>query len=107
MLSDDEIIAVWHSTPRNAGEDWQAFQLRLFRAAITAYQAKLLAGVELPEEFTVFTEDEPNSVIHGYTKDQLLQYAAACAAQARREALDEAKGVCMNYSDWASKKGEK
>ena len=100
MLSDKEIAAI----------DAKAQTFAQFsRAIIAAHTAKLLAGVEMPEPagcvwcdygdldgavirpkgYYTRTQESPL-----YTADQLQQYAAAAAAQARMKALDEAKGVC-------------
>ena len=76
---------------------------------MTPQDTKLLAGVEMPEPVGyVWCDygDLDGAVIRPkgyytrrqelplYSADQLQQYAAAAAAQARMMALDEAKGVC-------------
>ena len=98
MLSDDEIDAIYIEHRGDGGPT--AMCENFARAIIAAYQAKLLAGVELPEPYgKVAHEERPYepawiSSEDAYTADQLQQYAAAAAAQARMKALDEAKGVC-------------
>lgn len=105
MLSDDEIYAMYNE-PRSDAE-----MLEFARELIAAHTAKLLAGVELPEpasrEFQArdgtwhpflsedhylnTKEDGTWPIRDLFTADQLQQYAAAAAAQARMKALDELK----------------
>lgn len=49
--------------------------------------------VALPQEFEVFTEDEPNAVIHGYTVDQLTRAVQESTAKA----LETAAEVCDQF----------
>jgi hypothetical protein len=65
------------------------------RAIIAAHTAKLLAGVEMPESAIVERADD-GSERDLFTTDQLHAYAAAAALNARREALEEAKKVCLD-----------
>lgn len=88
MLNDEEIVAAY-----SAGEftlPHREFVIDAGRKIIAAYQAKLLAGVELPEYKYIDRHDVPKEGMCVYTQDQLQQYAAAVAAQARMKALDEA-----------------
>lgn len=91
MLTDDEIKTMWSHVPYI---DEPQGGVNFARAIIAAYQAKLLAGVEMPEP-TIIT-DMDWCEIETYDTSDLQQYAAACAAQARMKALDEAKMACLN-----------
>ena len=58
-------------------------------AAIAAYQAKLRQGVEMPEPAMKTHGAIDTTERHWFTKDQLQQYAAAAAAQARVKAIEQ------------------
>lgn len=61
------------------------------RAIIAAHTAKLLTGVEMPTRFPAgYASIRPFAHY-----DDVMQYAAATALNARREALEEAKQACM------------
>lgn len=53
------------------------------------HTAKLLAGVEMPEYKYIDRHDVPKEGMCVYTQDQLQQYAAAAAAQARMKAIEQ------------------
>ena len=82
MLSEQEIkaLALKHCDDN----------IELARAIIAAHTAKLLADVEMPEYKYIDRHDVPKEGMCVYTQDQLQQYAAAAAAQARMKALNEA-----------------
>lgn len=88
MLSDDEIYAMYNE-PRSDAE-----MLEFARELITAHTAKLLANVEMPAAKYETTGDIKDANV--FNRNQLQQYAAAVAAQARVKALDEAKEACLN-----------
>lgn len=97
MLTDDELDSIYEKHKHAGEEGWEYDHDAIARAAIAAHNAKLLAGVELPKPVDAKTEIEhiPNvgtwyEDTQLFTKDQLQQYAAACAAQAREKALEEA-----------------
>lgn len=93
MLTDGEIISMYDAACyKYMTQDARA--LELVRTAIAAYNAKLLAGVEMPAPDTHCWDDDTQQDCWSHSKDQLQQYAAAAASQAREKALDEAKGVC-------------
>jgi len=100
MLTEQDILEI--STfvyVHNKGSDSQ-----FARAIEAAVLAKLReGGAALPQEFEVFTEDVPNSIIHGFTEAQLLDYgdrrvAAVLAKQAAIAQQKEAhqKPVVVN-----------
>ena len=108
MLREQEIWTLWNAQGSDEMNQAEAFVFA--RAIIAAYQAKLLAGGEMPEpasrEFQAregtwhsfldeyhylnTKEDGTWPIRDLFTADQLQQYAAACAAQAREKALEEA-----------------
>lgn len=100
MLSEQEIekIVDEHTTDDHGYDIWCDGK-GVARAIIAAYQSKLLAGVELPEYKYIDRHDVPKEGMCVYTQDQLQQYAAAAAAQARRKALDEAVGICERFAN--------
>lgn len=73
---------------------------------------KLLAGVDVPEpvgqrlvreDGVIYFDTDPPTEFEKsvgwkpiFTLDQLQSYAAAAALNARREVLEEAKGVCLH-----------
>ena len=86
-MTDDEIAKLCREWPNNATQ--------AARAIIAAYQAKLLAGVEMPEPelhegVTVTAKGKYKSTEDGFTADQLQQYATAAAAQERKRIEDAA-----------------
>lgn len=114
MLSDNEIktLALKHCDNN----------IEFASAVIAVYQTKLLEGVEMPEPEHYW---EPDGTLewlgkdgsgfstntgpaHGwkitnyFTADQLQQYAAAAAAQARVKALDEAVEICRQNAQTTS-----
>ena len=76
-------------------------EIEFAREITAAYQAKLLAGVELPEAdgvAEVRCADGVNceyGVVDAWSLPLVQQYAAAAAAQSRLKALDEAKQACL------------
>ena len=68
-------------------------------AAIAAYTNKLRQGVELPEPDT----EEPASNYFGkpcyYTEETLLQYGDARDQAGYLRGLEDAKRVCLNWSE--------
>lgn len=91
MLSEQEIAKIVdeHTTDDHGYDIWCNGR-GVARAIITAYQAKLLAEVEMPEYKYIDRHDVPKEGMCVYTQDQLQSYAAAAAAQARMKALNEA-----------------
>lgn len=101
MLTDEEIEQVYNNCKYEFGDTAGMFACEFARAILAANTAKLLAGVEMPEPAhaeTVLPHTRDAHTVFWYSKDQLQQYAAACAAQAREKALNEAKRVCLNIA---------
>lgn len=90
MLSESEI----HNADPAPHVMSDQHRLDFAHAILAAYQAKLLAELEMPEAKHFYYADDDHRKIRKpldlFTKDQLQQYAAAAAAQARVKALDEA-----------------
>lgn len=89
MLTDDEIDAIqdklscWIPGPEGRG----LCPTKFARAIIAAYNAKLLAGVEMPEDIEAWIEPMTSDEL----KAAIQQYAAAAAAQAMEKALEDAE----------------
>lgn len=111
MLSEQEIekIVDEHTTD-DYGYDIWCNGKGVARAIIADYQAKLLAGVEVPEVvgYVQLNADGCDELVWDSTQmddrcalvyeREAMEYAAAAAAQAREKALNEAKRVCIDLA---------
>jgi hypothetical protein len=88
MLTDEELNALRRAAkddPKVVDTFWH---LLYARAIIAAHTAKLLDGVEMPEPWVL--RDGKTHETGLFTADQLQQYAATAALNARNKALEEA-----------------